>query len=37
MLTVAALDLLQDAWFYWAHRLLHWQPLMRHVHYLHHR
>ena len=37
VLTVAALDLLHDAWFYWAHRLLHWQPLMRHVHYLHHR
>ena len=35
--TVAALDVLHDAWFYWTHRLLHWRPLYRHVHYIHHR
>jgi hypothetical protein len=37
VLTVVALDYLHDAWFYWTHRLLHWKPLYRHVHYLHHR
>lgn len=35
--TVAALDVLHDAWFYWTHRLLHWRALYRHVHYIHHR
>jgi sterol desaturase/sphingolipid hydroxylase (fatty acid hydroxylase superfamily) len=37
LLTVVALDYLHDAWFYWTHRLLHWKPLYRHVHHLHHR
>ena len=23
--------------FYWVHRLIHWKPLYRHVHYLHHK
>ena len=37
MLTVAALDILHDAWFYWTHRLMHsWRPLYRRVHSLHH-
>ncbi len=27
---------LNDAWFYWGHRLLHWRPFYRH-HYIHHR
>lgn len=34
---VVALDLLHDAWFYWTHRLLHWRPLYRYVHWEHHR
>jgi sterol desaturase/sphingolipid hydroxylase (fatty acid hydroxylase superfamily) len=34
---VAALDLLHDAWFYWTHRLLHWRPLYKYVHWEHHR
>ena len=34
--TVVALDYLHDAWFYWTHRLLHWQPLYRSVHHIHH-
>lgn len=34
---VVALDYLHDAWFYWTHRLLHWKPLYRHVHYIHHK
>lgn len=35
--TIVVLDFLHDAWFYWTHRLLHWKPLYRHVHHLHHR
>jgi len=35
--TVATLDVLHDSWFYWTHRLLHWRPLYRHVHFIHHR
>ena len=35
--SVAALDVLHDAWFFWTHRLLHWRPLYRHIHYIHHR
>ncbi|MEJ6602738.1 MAG: sterol desaturase family protein [Verrucomicrobiia bacterium] len=23
--------------FYWVHRLIHWKPIYRHVHYLHHK
>lgn len=37
LLTVAALDVLHDAWFYWTHRLLHWGPVYSRVHYMHHR
>jgi Delta7-sterol 5-desaturase len=36
-LTVVALLVLQDAYFYWTHRLLHWRPLFVHVHVTHHR
>lgn len=35
--TVIALDYLHDTWFYWTHRLLHWRPLYKHVHAIHHR
>lgn len=34
---VVALDYLHDTWFYWTHRLLHWGPLMRRVHLMHHQ
>ena len=34
---IAVLDYLHDAWFYWTHRALHWGPLYRHVHYIHHK
>ena len=37
LLTIVALDYLHDAWFYWTHRLLHWAPVYRRVHYLHHQ
>lgn len=36
-----ALFLLIPIWrefhFYWVHRLIHWKPLYKHVHYLHHK
>ena len=35
--TIVALDYLHDTWFYWTHRLLHWPPLYRHVHLIHHK
>lgn len=34
---VALLDYSHDTWFYLTHRLLHWGPLYRHVHYIHHK
>lgn len=35
--TIIVLDYVHDAWFYWTHRLLHWRPLYKHVHYMHHK
>lgn len=37
LLCVVALDYLHDSWFYWTHRLLHWRPIYKHVHYIHHK
>ncbi|PRW20849.1 sterol desaturase [Chlorella sorokiniana] len=37
VLSIVALDYLHDAWFYWTHRLLHWKPLYRHIHAMHHQ
>lgn len=37
VLVVLLLDYLHDAWFYVTHRFLHWKPLYRHVHYIHHK
>ena len=37
MLFGAGLFLFADAHFYVTHRLLHWGPLYRHVHYVHHQ
>lgn len=37
LLTIALLDYLHDAWFYWTHRLLHWGPVYTRVHHVHHR
>jgi Delta7-sterol 5-desaturase len=34
--TVLLLIAIHDTYFYWMHRLLHWKPLFRHVHRLHH-
>ncbi|KAG2483646.1 hypothetical protein HYH03_017522 [Edaphochlamys debaryana] len=36
-LCVCLLDYLHDTWFYWTHRLLHWGPLYRTVHLIHHK
>lgn len=36
VLNTAALLVIQDAWFYWTHRLLHRPWLFRHVHRTHH-
>lgn len=35
--SVAALIVLHDAWFYWTHRALHYPPLFRQFHRLHHK
>lgn len=37
LVVVILLDYLHDTWFYLTHRLLHWKPLYRHVHYIHHK
>ena len=34
--TVAVLDVLHDAWFYWSHRALHARPVYRSIHASHH-
>lgn len=34
--SVIALIFLHDAWFYWTHRLMHWKPLFRIAHKVHH-
>ncbi len=35
--STAVLIVVHDAWFYWSHRLLHYPPLFRRFHRLHHR
>jgi sterol desaturase/sphingolipid hydroxylase (fatty acid hydroxylase superfamily) len=37
LLCIVVLDYLHDGWFYWTHRLLHWRPLYKWVHFEHHR
>jgi lathosterol oxidase len=34
---VVLLDYLHDAWFYITHRFLHWKPVYKQIHYIHHR
>ncbi|MEO0344326.1 MAG: sterol desaturase family protein [Pseudomonadota bacterium] len=29
--------ILHDTYFYWVHRAMHWKPLYRHIHLVHHR
>jgi lathosterol oxidase len=35
--STAVAVLVHDAYFYWTHRLLHWRPLYRAAHHVHHR
>ena len=35
--SIAVAVLVHDAYFYWTHRLLHWRPLYRLAHHVHHR
>lgn len=37
LVCVCLLDYLHDTWFYWTHRLLHWRPVYKWVHWEHHR
>lgn len=37
VLSVPCVLVVQDAYFYWTHRLLHWKPLMKWAHAPHHR
>jgi lathosterol oxidase len=34
--SVAALIFLHDTWFYWSHRFMHWAPIYKRVHRVHH-
>ncbi|CAN5475915.1 sterol desaturase family protein [soil metagenome] len=36
-LSVAVLIFAHDTWFYWTHRFMHWRPIYRHVHMVHHQ
>jgi Delta7-sterol 5-desaturase len=35
--TIPIMILIHDAYFYWSHRFLHWRPVFRVVHAVHHR
>lgn len=37
LLSIVILIVVHDAWFYWTHRALHYPPLFRRFHVLHHR
>ena len=37
VLLLAAVGLLREVHFYWVHRLIHWKPLYKAAHYLHHK
>lgn len=34
---IAASIVLQEVWFYYFHRLAHWKPFFKHIHYKHHQ
>eukprot|EP01114_Cavostelium_apophysatum_P003113 TRINITY_DN1285_c0_g1_i1.p1 TRINITY_DN1285_c0_g1~~TRINITY_DN1285_c0_g1_i1.p1 ORF type:complete len:262 (-),score=54.97 TRINITY_DN1285_c0_g1_i1:221-1006(-) len=36
MLLVFVFFVIEDAWFYWVHRLLHWGPFYTYIHKVHH-
>jgi lathosterol oxidase len=35
--SLVVLIFIHDAWFYWTHRLMHWRPLFRRMHAVHHQ
>jgi lathosterol oxidase len=35
--SLVALIFIHDAWFYWTHRLMHWRPIFRVMHAVHHQ
>ncbi len=37
LLWFAAIPFWREFHFYWVHRFIHWKPLYKHVHYLHHK
>ena len=37
LLLLAAVGLMREVHFYWVHRLIHWKPLYKAAHYLHHK
>ena len=37
VLLLVAVGLLREVHFYWVHRLIHWKPLYKAAHYLHHK
>ncbi|MDB4655261.1 sterol desaturase family protein [Flavobacteriales bacterium] len=36
-LSIPLLIVLHDAYFYWTHRAMHWKPVFKHVHLVHHK
>ena len=34
--SIVVMIFMHDAYFYWTHRLMHWKPLFKHVHKIHH-
>ncbi|KAK0936900.1 C-4 sterol methyl oxidase, partial [Friedmanniomyces endolithicus] len=34
---IAIFFVLEDTWHYWAHRALHWGPLYKNIHKIHHQ
>ena len=37
VLLLAAVQMMREVHFYWVHRLIHWKPLYKAAHYLHHK
>ena len=36
-LSIPMLIILHDTWFYWTHRAMHWKPVFKYVHLVHHK
>lgn len=35
--SIPTLIILHDTWFYWTHRAMHWKPVFKYVHLIHHK